>query len=98
MEGAREPEAGTKEPSGVVGVERSEGCARNWGGPPRPRHGGWREATPVYNRWSREVPGSREEVGRGRSSRRRRGKAQPRLMQRTPASSMYDVRSEGAGQ
>ena len=50
MEGAWEPEAGTEEPSGVVGVERSEGCPRNWGGPPRPRHDGGREAMPVYNR------------------------------------------------
>ena len=29
----------------------------------------WREAMPVYNRCPREVPGGREEVGWGRSSR-----------------------------
>jgi hypothetical protein len=40
-EGVWEPEAGTEEPSGVMGVERSDGCPRKWGGPPRPRHGGW---------------------------------------------------------
>jgi hypothetical protein len=49
-EGAREPEAGTEEPSGVVGVERSEGCLRKWGDPSRPHHDGWREAMSGYNR------------------------------------------------
>jgi hypothetical protein len=38
-EGVWEPEAGTEEPSGVVGSERSDGCLRKWGGPPRPRPG-----------------------------------------------------------
>ena len=50
MEGVWDPEAGTEEPSGVVGLERSEGCPRKWGDPPRPRHDGWREAMPAYNR------------------------------------------------
>jgi hypothetical protein len=36
--------ADVEEPSGVVGVERSEGCPGNWGGPPRPRRCGRREA------------------------------------------------------
>ena len=35
-EGTREPGAGAEEPSGVGGVERSEGCRGNWRGPTRP--------------------------------------------------------------
>jgi hypothetical protein len=42
--------------------------------------------------------GGREEVGGGRTSRRRRGRTQPRPMRRAPGSSMHDVRSEGVGQ
>jgi hypothetical protein len=55
MEGAWDPEAGIEEPSGVVGSERPEGRPRKWGDPPRPRHDGWREAMPAYNRLTREV-------------------------------------------
>ena len=36
--------AGVEGPSGVRGVERSDGCPGNWGGPPRPRRCGRREA------------------------------------------------------
>jgi hypothetical protein len=38
-----EPGAGAEEPPGVWGVERSDGCSGNWGGPPRPRPCGGRE-------------------------------------------------------
>ena len=44
MEDVVGPGADVEEPSGVVGVERSEGCPGNWGGPPRPRRCGRREA------------------------------------------------------
>jgi hypothetical protein len=37
MEGAWELGAGAEGPSGVGGVERSEGCRGNWRGPPWPR-------------------------------------------------------------
>jgi hypothetical protein len=36
MERIWEPGAGAEEPLGVWGVERSDGCAGNWGDPPRP--------------------------------------------------------------
>ncbi len=36
--------AGVEGPSGVRGVERLDGCPGNWGGPPRPRRCGRREA------------------------------------------------------
>ena len=36
MEGVWDLGAGAEEPSGVRGVERSEGCPGNWGDPPRP--------------------------------------------------------------
>ena len=45
-EGASEPEAGTEEPSGVLGVERPHGCPGNWGDPSRPRRHRRREACP----------------------------------------------------
>jgi hypothetical protein len=41
MEGAKSLDRGPEEPSGVWGVERSEGGGGNWGGLPRP--GGLRE-------------------------------------------------------
>jgi hypothetical protein len=44
MDGTWEPGAGAKEPSGVGGVERSEGCRGNWRGPRWPRPCGVREA------------------------------------------------------
>ena len=50
MDGTWEPGAGAKEPSGVGGVERSEGCRGNWREPPWPRTCGVWEATPAYNR------------------------------------------------
>ena len=43
MEGIWDPGAGADGPSGVGGVERSEGCRGNWRGPPRPRPCGGRE-------------------------------------------------------
>jgi hypothetical protein len=64
MDGTWEPGAGAKEPSGVGGVERSEGCRGNWRGPRWPRAAG-REAGPAYNR---RGPGSG-----GRPSGSRRG-------------------------
>jgi hypothetical protein len=36
MERVWEPRADAEEPLGVWGVERSDGCAGNWGDPPRP--------------------------------------------------------------
>ena len=36
--------AGVEGPTGVRGVERSDGCPGNWGDPPRPRRCGRREA------------------------------------------------------
>ena len=66
-EGAWDLGAGADGPSGVGGVERSEGCRGNWRGPPRPRSCGDGSA-PAYNRRPREVAGGREGVGGGRSS------------------------------
>ena len=39
-ESTPDPGAGAQELSGVMGVERSEGCPGNWRGPPRPEAGG----------------------------------------------------------
>src|SRR5215212_9130102 len=77
MDGTWEPGAGAKEPSGVGGVERSEGCRRNWRGPRWPRACGVREAVPAYNRRGREVAGGHQGVGGGRSTARRYGTTQP---------------------
>ena len=86
MEGVWDPGAGAEEPSGVRGVERSEGCPGNWRDPPRPRPAG-PGAAPAYNRRSREVAGGREAVGGGRSSDDRRDNT-TRPERRAPASSM----------
>src|SRR3974377_763864 len=88
-EGACGPGAGTEEPSGVGGVERSEGCPGNWGDPPRPRPAGG-GGGPVYNRCPREVPGGREEVGGGRSSDDGRDNT-TRPERRAPASPVHGV-------
>jgi hypothetical protein len=77
MDGTWEPGAGAKEPSGVGGVERSEGCRGNWRGPRWPRACGVREAVPAYNRRGREVAGGHQGVGGGRSTARRYGTTQP---------------------
>src|SRR5215212_9334757 len=66
MDGTPEPGAGAQEPPGVMGVEWSEGCPRNWRDPPRPRVCG-PGSMRTYNR-RREVVGGREGVGGGRSS------------------------------
>jgi hypothetical protein len=63
MDGTWEPGAGAKEPSGVGGVERSEGCRGNWRGPRWPRACGVREAVPAYNRRGREGAGGHQGVG-----------------------------------
>jgi hypothetical protein len=47
MEGIWELGAGAEEPSGVGGVERSEGCRGNWRGPPRPRPAGVGAGLPI---------------------------------------------------
>ena len=65
-DGASDPGAGAQEPPGARGSEWSEGCPRNWRGPPRPRPAGV-GSSPAYNR-KREVTGGREGVGGGRSS------------------------------
>jgi hypothetical protein len=62
MDGTREPGAGAKEPSGVGGVEWSEGCRGNWRGPRWPRACGVREAGPPITDTTgsgRRPPGSR---------------------------------------
>jgi group II intron maturase len=46
-----EPGAGAEEPLGVRGVERSDGCPGNWGGPPRPGPcGGWEQHRSISGR------------------------------------------------
>src|SRR5438034_11797181 len=77
MDGIWEPGAGAKEPSGVGGVERSEGCRGNWRGPRWPRACGVREAAPAENRRGREVAGGHQGVGGGRRTARRPGTTPP---------------------
>jgi len=62
-----------------------------------PTTGGGKRCLPITGdpgKWH----GGREEVGWGRSSRRRRGTAQPRQMRRTPTSSMQACGAKGVGQ
>ena len=66
-DGTREPGAGAQEPSGVGGVEWSEGCRGNWRGPRWPRACGAREAGPSITD-QREVAGGHQGVGGGRST------------------------------
>ncbi len=66
-DGTREPGAGAQEPSGVGGVEWSEGCRGNWRGPRWPRACGTREAGPSITD-QREVTGGHQGVGGGRST------------------------------
>ena len=56
MESALVPGVGAEEPSGVLGVERANGCPGNSGEPSRPRRlrGGGKRC-PAYNRRTREV-------------------------------------------
>ena len=68
MDGAWEPGAGAKEPSGVGGVEWSEGCRGNWRGPRWPRARGVREASAPITGDHREVAGGYQGVGGGRST------------------------------
>jgi hypothetical protein len=67
-DGTREPGAGAQEPSGVGGVEWSEGCRGNWRGPRWPRACGAREAGPPITGNHREVAGGHQGVGGGRST------------------------------
>ena len=68
MDGTWEPGAGAKEPSGVGGVEWSEGCRGNWRGPRWPRACGVREASAPITGDHREVAGGYQGVGGGRST------------------------------
>src|ERR1039458_2115605 len=56
MEGVLVPGAGAEEPSGVLGVERADGCRGNSGEPSWPRRlwGGGKRCL-AYNRRTREV-------------------------------------------
>jgi hypothetical protein len=94
MERTWGPGAGAEEPPGVWGVERSEGCAGNWGDPPRPGPCGGSEqhrsisGDPV--KWpvaERESEGVVVVVMAGTT--------QPGSERRAPASSMHDVCWEG---
>ena len=87
MEDIWDSGAGVEGPSGVRDVERSDGCPGNWGGPPRPRRCGRREARRPITA-AREVVGGREGVGGGRSSDDGRDNI-TRPERRTPASSMH---------
>jgi hypothetical protein len=91
MEGVWDLGAGVEEPSGVMGVERSEGCPGNWRGPTRPRCAG-REASLSITA-KRERAGGREGVGGGRSSDEGRDN-RTRLERRAPASSMQVAERE----
>ena len=88
MEAAWVLGAGGDGPSGVGDVERSEGWRGNWRGPTRPRTCGIGSEL-AYNRRPREVVGSREGVGGGRSSDDGQDNTTC-LERRAPASSVHD--------
>jgi hypothetical protein len=63
-ERAWEPGASVEEPLGVRGVERSEGCPGNWGGPTRPRScGGWEQRRSISGRTVKWPVAERESEG-----------------------------------
>lgn len=55
MEGVWDPGADAEGPSGVLGMERAEGCSGNWGDRLGPGPSGGREAMCAYNRRTREM-------------------------------------------
>src|SRR5450759_1399279 len=89
MEAVWDPEAGGEEPSGVLGVERTEGRPGNWGEPSRPRRlrGGGKRCSPITGAPGKWWSG-RAAVGAGRSSADRRDNI-TRQERRARASSMH---------
>lgn len=87
------PGADAQEPSGVWGVERSEGCRGNWGGPLWPWVCGIREACPPITGEPGKWRGGREGIGGGCSSDDGRDNI-TRSERRAPASSTHDVWKE----
>lgn len=95
-EGVWDLGAGVEEPSGVWGVERSEGCRGNWGGPTRPRPVGVGASLSITGdpgKWwvvERESEGVVVAVeGRDNITRAER---------RAPASSVHDKEGRNAGE